>query len=155
VQIVRSSYKIDFVTTLGGRKSLDSDLRESIKSAINSEIALLEKDYEIIKNSLKGFVFEVSMVRAALQSYKDRLSRVRSLLMAFFQIQGKSFDFQIRPILDSIDVALLLMEMPPQLDSSKMRGIMQLALALSETKIEDVMALISTLGKTTFADTQL
>ncbi len=132
---------------------MDSDLSERIRSETSSEIALLDKDYEIIKNSLKGFVFEVSMVRAALQSYKDRLSRVRSLLMAFFQMQGKNFDFQIRPILDSIDVALLLMEVSPQLDSSKVRGIMQLTLALSETKIEDVMALISTLGKTTFADT--
>jgi hypothetical protein len=131
---------------------LENDVKEGIKSETVAEIELLMRDYEIIKNFLKGTQYDLRQIRTTLQSFKDRLSKVRSLLVAYFQIQGKHFDFQTRPILDSIDIALLLMEVNPQeIDWEKARAILQLSLAMSNIKIEDIMSFISTLEKTAFS----
>lgn len=111
----------------------------------------MEKDYEVIKNFLKGIQCDLPRIRASLQSFKDRMSKVRSLIIAYFQMQGKSFDFSTRPILDSIDMALVLMEVNPPMNMQQARGILQLSLLVASIKIEDVLAFISTLKKTTFS----
>lgn len=130
---------------------MEHNVLEGIRSETIAEIESLEKDYEIIKNFLKGTQYDLHQVRTTLQSFKDRLSKVRSLLMTYFQMQGKHFDFQTRPILDNIDIALVLMEVSPQLNWDKARGILQLSLAMANIKIEDVMSFISTLKKTAFS----
>lgn len=122
-----------------------------MKSGILSEIESLEKDYDIIKNFLKGVQYDSFQIRTTLQSFKDQLSKARSLIIAYFQMQGKSFDFQTRPILDSIDMALVLMEVKPQLTLQQARGVLQFCLAIASIKIEDVMSFISMLKKTTFS----
>lgn len=130
---------------------MESDIIKGIKSETVVEIELLERDYEIIKNFLKGTRYDFPQIRTTLQSFKDRLSKVRSLLVTYFQMQGKQFDFQTRPMLDNIDMALVLMEVVPDLNWEKARGILQLSLAVAGIKIEDIMAFISTLKKTTFS----
>jgi hypothetical protein len=130
---------------------LESKVGKEIKSEILSEIGSLEKDYEIIKNFLKGVQYDLFQIRATLQSFKDHLSKTRSLIIAYFQMQGKSFDFQTRPILDSIDTALVLMEISPRLTVQNARGMLQLTLTVANIKIEDVMSFISMLKKTTFS----
>jgi hypothetical protein len=87
---------------------LEKEITEKIKSELTSEIQFLEGDYEIIKNFLKGVEYDINQIRTVLQSFKDQLSKVRSLLLAYFQLQGKNFDFQTRPVLDNIDIALVL-----------------------------------------------
>jgi len=130
---------------------LESKAIEEIRSEIILEIEALEKDYEVIKNFLKGIQYELPRIRTSLQSFKDRMSKVRSLIIAYFQMQGKNFDLQTRPILDSIDMALVLMEVNPKMNMQQARGILQLTLLMASIKIEDVMAFISTLKKTTFS----
>ena len=119
-----------------------------MKTELTSEIKLLEDDYEIIKNFLKGVEFDINQIRTFLQSFKDQLSKVRSLLVAYFQLQQKNFDFQTRPVLDSIDIALVLIEANPPVTWKNARGILQLSLAVSTVKIEDIMSFISTIRKT-------
>lgn len=130
---------------------MESKAIEEIRSEILFAVESLEKDYELIKNFLKGIPFDLLRVRTSLQSFKDRMSKVRSLIIAYFQMQGKSFDLHTRPILDSIDMALVLMEIKPQMNMQQARGILQLTLSVASIKIEDVMAFISTLKKTTFS----
>jgi len=122
-----------------------------MKTEILSEIEQLEKDYEIIKNFLKGTQYDVSQIRITLQSFKDHISRVRSLVTTYFKMQGKVFNIRIRPILHNIDVALLFMELYPQMSWQEVRGILQMAFTFADTKIEDVMSSILALKKTTFA----
>jgi hypothetical protein len=122
---------------------------EGIKLEALAEIESLEKEYEIIKNVLKGIQYDLSQIRTTLQSFKDRLSKVRSLIIAYFQMQGKNFDLQTRPIMDSIDNALVLMEVTNQLNSQKARAILQLTFAMSTIKVEDLISFISTIRKTT------
>lgn len=130
---------------------MESKAIGEIRSEILFEIESLEKDYEVIKNFLKGIQYDLLRLRTSLQSFKDRMSKVRSLIIAYFQMHGKSFDFQTKSILDSIDMALVLMEVNPQMNMQQARGILQLSLLVANIKIEDVMAFISTLKKTTFS----
>jgi hypothetical protein len=124
------------------------DIIEKMKTELVSEIQALESDYEIIKNFLKGVDYDINQIRTSLQSFKDQLSKVRSLLVAYFQLKGKNFDFQTRPVLDKIDIALFLIEANPPATWQSARGILQLSLAMSTVKIEDVMSFISTIRKT-------
>jgi hypothetical protein len=126
---------------------LEKEITEKIKSELTSEIQFLEGDYEIIKNFLKGVEYDINQIRTVLQSFKDQLSKVRSLLLAYFQLQGKNFDFQTRPVLDNIDIALVLIEANPPTTWKNARVILQLSLAVSNVKIEDVMSFISTIRK--------
>ena len=124
----------------------------AIKSEILSEINSLENEYEIIKNFLKGTQYDLAQIRAVLQSFKDSLSKVRSLVKAYFEMEGQKYDFQILPILQSVDLAYILMEAYATENIEQIRGILQLCLSMSNTKIEDVMSHISTLKKTTFTE---
>lgn len=130
---------------------MESRAIEGIKTEVQSEIALLERDYEIIKNFLSGVEYDLSQIRQTLQSFKDKLSKVRSLIVAYFQMQGKNFDFQTSPILESIDMALVLMEYQPKIGLQQARLVLQMTLAMANIKIEDVMSFITTLEKTTFS----
>lgn len=131
-----------------------ADVLDGIRSETVAEIELLQENYEIIKNFLKGTQYDLNQIRTTLQLFKDRLSKVRSLLVTYFQLQGKQFDFQTRPILDAVDTALVLMESARATNPSweNDRGLLQLSLAISTMKIEDVMSFISTLKKTTFPE---
>jgi len=126
---------------------------EAIKSETLSEINYLEDEYEIIKNFLKGVVIDLLQVRTTLQSFKDRLSKVRLLTAAYFLMtQKQNFNLQTKPVLDSIDMALVLMEINPQLNMQGARGILQLCLTMSDVKIEDVMSLVSMVKRTAFIE---
>jgi hypothetical protein len=127
---------------------LEREIAEKMKLELASEIQILEANYEIIKNFLKGNEFEINQIRTFLQSFKDQMSKVRSLLVAYFQLQGKNFDFQTRPVLDSIDLALVLIEANPPITWKNARGILQLSLAVASIKIEDIMSFVSTIRKT-------
>lgn len=127
---------------------MEKEIAEKMKVELTSEIKFLEGDYEIIKNFLKGAEHDINQIRTFLQSFKDHVSKVRSLLVAYFQLQGKNFDFQTRPVLDSIDLALVLIEANPPTTWQNARGILQLSLAVSTVKIEDIMSFISTIRKT-------
>jgi hypothetical protein len=63
-------------------------------------------------------------------------------------MQGKNIEFQTRPILDNIDLALVLMEANPPTTWQKARAILQLSLAVATIKIEDMMSFIATIKKT-------
>jgi hypothetical protein len=128
-----------------------SDIEKGIKSEILAEIESLEGDHTIIKNFLAGTEYDLGQIRMTLHSFKNRLSKIRSLLIAYFQMQGKSFDFQTRPLQDSIDTALFLIEANPPVSWRNARAILQLSLGMSNIKIEDVMSFILTLEKTAFS----
>jgi len=53
--------------------------------------------------------------------------------------QGSSVNISFEPIMNAIDIALVMMESNP----SNARQTLQLALSISTVKIEDVMAFLS------------
>jgi Tat protein secretion system quality control protein TatD with DNase activity len=129
-----------------------SDIEKGIKSEILAEIESLEGDYTIIKNFLTGTEYELKQIRVTLHSFKNRLSKIRSLLVTYFHMQGSfNFNFQTRPLQDSIDTALLLIEANPPVTWQNARAILQMCLTMSTIKIEDTLSFISTLKRTAFS----
>ena len=113
-----------------------------MESRLKAEIRSLEANYRLVKDFLSGADYDLNTIPENLQSLKDNLSNVRALTMAYTQIkEGKVVDFPINPIVNQIDLALTLIEMNPQ----QARSLLQLSLALSNVKIEDIMAFISIL----------
>ena len=122
------------------------DLSKKLKAEIISEIDFLKRDYESIKNFLKGVQYEKNQIRTFLHSFKEHLSKTKSLLISYFKIQSKNFNLEIQPIMDSIDLALILIESTSaQWDE---RTLLQLSLAISKIKIENIMSSISTIRTT-------
>jgi hypothetical protein len=131
---------------------LKTEIEEGLKTEILVEIKSLEGDYNIIENFLTGTEYDLGQIRSTLHSFKDRLSKIRSLLLAYFKMHDKDFDFQTRPLQDNIDLALVLIEANPPVTWKNARAILQLSLAISDVKTEDVMSFISTLKRTVFTN---
>jgi hypothetical protein len=125
---------------------MQNPLEQQIRKELYSEIEASEKNYAIIKDILSGTTLEHSRVKETLQSFKDNLSKVNSLFMVLLQsqAQGTQLSIPINPILQNLDLALVLIETYPQQNPSP---FIQLTLTLSDTKIENIMSLISILKK--------
>ena len=125
---------------------MQNPLEQQIRKELYSEIETTEKNYAIIKDILSGTILEHSRVKETLQSFKDNLSRVNSLFVVLSQIQAKGspLSIPINPLLQNIDLALVLIEGYPQQNPS---SFIQIALALSNTKIENAMSFLSILKK--------
>jgi hypothetical protein len=122
-------------------------LEQQIKKELCIEIEASERNYAIVKDALSRRVtYQPSEIKGIIQSYKDNLSKVNSLFMVLSQIQAKGtqLSMPINPLLQNLDYALVLIEAYPQQNPS---SFLQLALALSNIKIENVMSLLSILKK--------
>jgi len=125
---------------------MQSGFDRQIRDELRSEMENLEKNYAIIKDILSGVKYESSTVKGTLQSFKDNLSKVASLVSVLSLARGSSQPMRIPidSLINQIDFALSVLELSPQTSPS---GVIQVALALSETKIENIMSLVSILKK--------
>ena len=123
---------------------MQSGFEGEIKSELRSEIDASEKNYAIIKDILSGVKFDTSDAKGTLQSFKDNLSKVNSLFIVLSQMQGSPQSIPINSLLEKLDFALVLIELYPKENPSQ---IIQTALLLSDTKVENVMSLLSILKK--------
>jgi len=111
----------------------------TMEQRLKAEIESLKKQYEVLKDYLSGVEYNLSDVRACLHAIKDGLSRVRVLYAAFIlDKKGTFVDFPVGDLPSSLDLALVMIEWEPQ----KARAKIQTSLALSRTKIEDIMAVL-------------
>lgn len=110
-----------------------------LENTLRTELDSLIHHYRIIKDYLSGVELTFSNIRERLQSFKDSLSTVRLYLMLQISRQGSSVNISFEPIMNAIDIALVMMESNP----SNARQTLQLALSISTVKIEDVMAFLS------------
>lgn len=110
-----------------------------MENILRNELESLIKRYKIIKDYLIGAELSLDDIREQLQSFKDNLSRVRLHLMLQMAKQGNTVKISFEPIMNAIDIALVLMESDPL----NARQSLQLSLAISTVKIEDIMAFLS------------
>jgi len=123
---------------------MQNPFEQQIRNELRSEIEALEKNYAIIKDVLSGAKYDVSDIKGTLQSFKDNLSKVMSLAIVLSQMKGSRLENPFNPLLNQVDFALTLIELYPHENPS---SILQLSLALSNIKIENVMSLVSILKK--------
>ena len=129
---------------------MQSGFEQQIKNELLSKMEALEKNYAVIKDILSGVNYQLSEVKENLQSFKDNLSGVISLVQVLSQIKtsqmrtSQQISVNIDSLISQIDLALLFLEISPQQNPS---SIIQMSLYLSNIKIEEVMSFISILKK--------
>ena len=106
---------------------------------LKAEISLVQEYYQLLKDYLSGAEYDISEIRGCIHSLKERLSKVRLLYIAYcLERSGKEINLPIDSLLNQMDFALALIESNPQ----QSRAIIQMALAISPTKIEDIIAFL-------------
>lgn len=108
---------------------------EIIKTKLYSEIEILEKQYHHLKEYLVGNDDGLEIINV-LKRLRDTLNRISTHVLTLYTIEGKKTKITWDSLLTNIDNALEAL----QRSKSKPKPTIQLALNISEPKIEDVIS---------------
>ena len=115
---------------------------EIIKTKLYREIETLEQQYRALKGYLAGSADSVEIVGAA-KGFRDTLSKISTHVLTLYTLEGQKTKITWDSLLTNIDHALETL----QSSRSKPKSAIQLALNISEPKIEEVMSYLLTLQK--------
>jgi hypothetical protein len=113
-----------------------------IKNELNSEIQALEKHYLAIKDYLSGTELDNAEIIGTLQVFKDTLNRISAHILTLYTLKCQKTKITWDSLFTNLDDALVTMRASA---NPKPRAAIQLALNLSEPKIEQVMSYLSAL----------
>jgi hypothetical protein len=114
-----------------------TETENRLKLDLFTEIETLENYYKVLSSYLAGSEYEVTEIRRNLQTFKDSLSRASAYLLTLYNLKGQRIKIPWESLFTNLDHALASMELAP---SAKLRTAVQLALNMSEPKIEQVMS---------------
>jgi len=115
---------------------------EIIKTKLYREIETLEQQYRALKGYLAGNADSVEIVGAA-KGFRDTLNKISTHVLTLYTLEGQKTKITWDSLLTNIDHALETL----QSSRSKPKPAIQLALNISEPKIEEVMSYLLTLQK--------
>lgn len=115
---------------------------EIIKTKLYGEIEALEKKYRVLKEYLAGDDDSLEIV-GAVKGFRDTLNKISTHVLTLYTLEGKKTKITWDSLLMNINNALETL----QSSRSKPKPAIQLALNLSEPKIEYVMSYLLTLKK--------
>ena len=113
-----------------------------MRKDLSSEIEALEKRYQTIKDYLGGTQMENFEVVEGLRAYKDDLSLVSAHILTLYQLKGQRAKITWESLFNNLDTALETLRNSAH---PKPRAAIEMALNMSEPKIEEVMAYLATL----------
>lgn len=115
---------------------------EIIKTKLYGEIETLEKHYHALKACLSGKEGDLEIV-GTVKGLRDTLSKISTHVLTLYALEGQKTKITWDSLLTNIDNAL------ETLQSSRSNPVpaIQLALNISEPKIEEVMSYLLTLKK--------
>ena len=117
---------------------------EIIKTELYAEIETLEKQYRAIKDYLLGKEYESLEIIGTLRAFRNTLSKISMHILTLYTLEGQKTKITWDSLFTNIDNALERLQASAR---SKPRPTIQLALNMSEPKIEDVMSYLLTLKK--------
>jgi hypothetical protein len=115
---------------------------EIIKTKLYGEIETLEQQYRALKAYLAGNDASLEIVGAA-KGFRDTLNKISTHVLTLYTLEGQKTKITWDSLLTNIDNALETL----QSSRSKPKPAIQLALNISEPKIEEVMSYLLTLKK--------
>ncbi|MBT0158810.1 hypothetical protein G4O51_02365 [Candidatus Bathyarchaeota archaeon A05DMB-2] len=118
---------------------------EIIKTELYAEIETLQNQYRTIKEYLSGKEYDSLEIIGTLRAFRDNLSKISAHILSLYTLKGQKTKITWDSLLTNIDNALETLQTSPR---SKPRPTIQLALNISEPKIEEVMSYLSTLKET-------
>jgi hypothetical protein len=117
---------------------------EIIKTKLYSEIETLEKQYHALKGYLAGKEADRLEIVGTAKGLRDTLNEISTHILTLYTLEGQKTKITWDPLLTNIDNALERLEGSA---SSKPVPTIQLALNISEPKIEEVMSYLLKLKK--------
>jgi hypothetical protein len=115
---------------------------EIIKTKLYGEIETLEKQYRELKGCLAGDENSLEIV-GVVKGFRDTLNKISTHVLTLYTLEGQKAKITWGSLLTNIDNALETL----QSSRSKPVPAIQLALNISEPKIEEVMSYLLTLKK--------
>ena len=115
---------------------------EIIKTKLYREIETLEQQYRALKGYLAGNDDSLEIVGAA-KGFRDTLNKISTHVLTLYTLEGQKTKITWDSLITNIDHALETL----QSSRSKPKSAIQLALNMSEPKIEEVMSYLLTLKK--------
>jgi hypothetical protein len=116
---------------------------EIIKTELYGAIEKLEKQYRAIKDYLSGKETESLEIIGTLRGFKSTLSKISMHILTLYTLEGQKTKITWDSLFTNIDHALEQL----QTSRSNPRSTIQLALDISEPKIEEIMSYLLTLKK--------
>ena len=117
---------------------------EIIKTKLYAEIETLEKQYRAIKVYLAGKEDDSLEIVGAFRGFRDTLNKISTHILTLYAVEGQKTKITWDSLLTNIDHALETLQASAR---SKPRPAIQLALNISEPKIEEVVSYLLTLKK--------
>jgi len=110
-----------------------------IKRDLLVEICNLEQNYKVIAGFISGKEYDVAVVGASIQSFKDSLSRASAFVLALYSLKGKRVNIPWEPLFISLDYALATLTTAPK------KAAVQAILSMAEPQMKQVLAYFSAL----------
>jgi hypothetical protein len=117
---------------------------EIIKTKLYREIETLEQQYSALKGYLAGKETDRLEIIGVARGFRDTLNEISTHILTLYTLEGQKTKITWNPLLTNIDNALERLQGSA---SSKPVPAIQLALNISEPKIEEVMSYLLTLKK--------
>ncbi|MBN1358463.1 hypothetical protein JW988_06810 [Candidatus Bathyarchaeota archaeon] len=115
---------------------------EIIKTKLYGEIETLENQYRALKGYLAGNEDSLEIV-GTVKGFRDTLNKISTHVLTLYTLEGQKAKITWDSLLTNIDNALETL----QASRSKPVPAIQLALNISEPKIEEVMSYLLALKK--------
>jgi signal transduction histidine kinase len=116
---------------------------EIIKTKLYGEIETLEQQYDALKGYLAGKEDDSLEIISTVKGFRDTLNKISTHVLTLYTVEGQKTKITWDSLLTNIDHALETL----QSSRSKPKPAIQLALNISEPKIEEVMSYLLTLKK--------
>jgi hypothetical protein len=117
---------------------------EIIKTELYGEIENLEKQYQTVKDYLSGKEPDELEAVRTLQRLRDTLSKISMHILTLYTVEGQKTKITWDSIFTNINNALENLERPSHPDPKQ---TIQIALDMSEPKIEEVISYLLELKK--------
>jgi hypothetical protein len=132
----------------GHRKGESVSMRdgtdEIIKTKLYGEIETLEKQYRALKGYLSGKENKGLEIIGALREFRNTLSQISMHILTLYTLEGQKTKITWDSLFTNIDNALETLQASSR---SNPKSTIQLALDMSEPKIEEVLSYLLTLKK--------
>ena len=116
---------------------------EIIKTKLYGEIETLEKQYRVLKGCLAETEDSVEII-STVKGFRDTLNRISTHVLTLYTLEGQKTKITWDSLFTNIDNALERLQASAP---SNPRPAIQLALDMSEPKIEEVMSYLLKLKK--------
>jgi len=117
---------------------------EIIKTKLYGEIETLEQQYRALKDYLAGKEDASLEIIGTLRGFRSTLSKISTHILTLYTLEGQKTNITWDSLLTNMDNALETLQASTR---SKPRPTIQLALNISEPKIDEVMSYLLTLKK--------